>query len=185
MRAKLEIFTPYEQSDYVLRGIARRRYLRIFGVEVPLQIKGHTGWAVPGGAYGKGAAGTVVAAAGDAAGGLLSADERGEKKTVTPQEAMRQAEKALALRGRTGRRPKSSAGRRWGKSRRAGQNRRGERRGEGGGGGGGGGGGRPGSPPPEGGPPGKAGVVVIFNFQGAGGRQVPAGADPKLPDEVC
>lgn len=48
VRAKLEIFTPYEQSDYVLRGIARRRYLRIFGVEVlsPERIRATTGGIV-------------------------------------------------------------------------------------------------------------------------------------------
>ena len=97
VRAKLEIFTPYEQSDYVLRGIARRRYLRIFGVEVPLQIKG-----IPDGPY------RVEHTAKEPQGlwSLLPVTLREDcyllmrevKKTVTPQEAMRQAEKALALR---------------------------------------------------------------------------------------
>lgn len=97
VRAKLEIFTPYEQSDYVLRGIARRRYLRIFGVEVPLQIKG-----IPDGPY------RVEHTAKEPQGlwALLPVTLREDcyllmrevKKTVTPQEAMRQAEKALALR---------------------------------------------------------------------------------------
>ena len=97
VRAKLEIFTPYEQSDYVLRGIARRRYLRIFGVEVPLQIKG-----IPDGPY------RVEHTAKEPQGlwALLPVALREDcyllmrevKKTVTPQEAMRQAEKALALR---------------------------------------------------------------------------------------
>lgn len=97
VRTKLEIFTPYEQSDYVLRGIARRRYLRIFGVEVPLQIKG-----IPDGPY------RVEHTAKEPQGlwALLPVTLREDcyllmrevKKTVTPQEAMRQAEKALALR---------------------------------------------------------------------------------------
>ena len=97
VRAKLEIFTPYEQSDYVLRGIARRRYLRIFGVEVPLQIKG-----IPDGPY------RVEHTAKEPTGlaALLPVTLREDcyllmrevKKTVTQEEAMRQAEKALALR---------------------------------------------------------------------------------------
>ena len=81
----------------MLRGIARRRYLRIFGVEVPLQIKG-----IPDGPY------RVEHTAKEPQGlwALLPVTLREDcyllmrevKKTVTQEEAMRQAEKTLALR---------------------------------------------------------------------------------------
>ena len=97
VRERLEIFVPYEQRDYLLAGVARRRYLTVFGVEIPLQGRGalvgpyrlEQVITQPGGLF-----------------SLLPVTLR-EKcylqlrevtKTVSPQEAMRQAEKELALR---------------------------------------------------------------------------------------
>lgn len=97
VRARLEVFIPYRQSDYVLRGIARRRYLRLFGVDIPLQLKG-----TPEGPY------RVEHLARSPKGlwALLPVEWHEDRyllmqeteKSVTPQEAMRQAQKALALR---------------------------------------------------------------------------------------
>ena len=97
VRARLEIFTPYKQSGYVLRGIARRRYLKIFGIEVPLQLKG-----IPDGPYRV----EHITKEPKGLGALLPVEWREDcyllmqevEKTITPQEAMRQSEKALALR---------------------------------------------------------------------------------------
>ena len=99
VRERVEIFVPYEQTDYLLQGIARRRYLTFFGVEIPLQAKD-----IPEGPY------RVEHTTREPKGlwALLPAALREDsylrmreiKKTVTPQEAMRQAEKALALRER-------------------------------------------------------------------------------------
>lgn len=99
VRARTEIFIPLKQRDYVLRGIARRRYLRIFGIEVPLQRKG-----TPDGAYRMER--TIQQPEGIWA--LLPVALREDcyllmreaEKTVTPEEARRQAQKALALRER-------------------------------------------------------------------------------------
>ena len=97
VREQLEIFVPYEQRDYLLAGVARRRYLTVFGVEIPLQGRGaperpyrlEQVVTQPGGLF-----------------SLLPVTLREEcylqlrevTKTVSPQEAMRQAEKELALR---------------------------------------------------------------------------------------
>lgn len=97
VRERLEIFVPYEQRDYLLAGVARRRYLTVFGVEIPLQGRG-----APEGPYRLEQ--TVTAPRGVFS--LLPVTLREEcylqlrvvTKTVTPQEAMRQAEKELALR---------------------------------------------------------------------------------------
>ena len=97
VRERLEIFVPYEQRDYLLAGVARRRYLTVFGVEIPLQGRG-----APEGPY---RLEQVVTQPG----GLFSLlpvtlweecylQLREVTKTVSPQEAMRQAEKELALR---------------------------------------------------------------------------------------
>ena len=99
VRARIEIFTPLKQQDYVLRGIARRRYLRIFGIEVPLQLKG-----VPDGPYRvehtvrepRGLLALLPVALREDCYLLM----RETEKTVTPEEARRQSEKALALRER-------------------------------------------------------------------------------------
>ena len=99
VRARTEIFIPLKQRDYVLSGIARRKYLRIFGIEVPLQRKG-----VPDGAYRMEQ--TIQQPEGIWA--LLPVALREDcyllmreaEKTVTPEEARRQAQKALALRER-------------------------------------------------------------------------------------
>ena len=99
VRARIDIFTPLKQQDYVLRGIARRRYLRIFGIEVPLQLKG-----VPDDPYR--VEHTVKEPRGLLA--LLPVALREDcyllmretEKTVTPEEARRQSEKVLALRER-------------------------------------------------------------------------------------
>lgn len=97
VRERLEIFVPYEQRDYLLAGVARRRYLTVFGVEIPLQGRG-----APEGPYRLEQ--TVTAPRGIFS--LLPVTLREEcylqlrevTKTVSPQEAMRQAEKELALR---------------------------------------------------------------------------------------
>lgn len=97
VRERLEIFVPYEQRDYLLAGVARRRYLTVFGVEIPLQGRG-----APVGPYRLEQ--TVTAPRGIFS--LLPVTLREEcylqlrevTKTVSPQEAMRQAEKELALR---------------------------------------------------------------------------------------
>ncbi len=97
VRERLEIFVPYEQRDYLLAGVARRRYLTVFGVEIPLQGRG-----APEGPYRLEQ--TVTAPRGVFS--LLPVTLREDcylqlrvvTKTVTPQEAMRQAEKELALR---------------------------------------------------------------------------------------
>lgn len=97
VRERLEIFVPYEQRDYLLAGVARRRYLTVFGVEIPLQGRG-----APEGPYRLEQ--TVTAPRGVFS--LLPVTLREEcylqlrevTKTVSPQEAMRQAEKELALR---------------------------------------------------------------------------------------
>lgn len=97
VRERLEIFVPYEQRDYLLAGVARRRYLTVFGVEIPLQGRG-----APVGPYRLEQ--TVTAPRGVFS--LLPVTLREEcylqlrevTKTVSPQEAMRQAEKELALR---------------------------------------------------------------------------------------
>lgn len=97
VRERLEIFVPYEQRDYLLAGVARRRYLAVFGVEIPLQGRG-----APEGPYRLEQ--TVTAPRGVFS--LLPVTLREEcylqlrevTKTVSPQEAMRQAEKELALR---------------------------------------------------------------------------------------
>ena len=97
VRERLEIFVPYEQRDYLLAGVARRRYLTVFGVEIPLQGRG-----VPVGPY---RLEQVVTPPGGLF-SLLPVTLREEcylqlrevTKTVSPQEAMRQAEKELALR---------------------------------------------------------------------------------------
>lgn len=105
VRTRTEIFIPLKQRDYVLSGIARRRYLRIFGIEVPLQRKG-----APDGAYRMER--TIQQPEGIWA--LLPVALREDcyllmretEKTVTPEEARRQAQKALALRERDWRTPK-------------------------------------------------------------------------------
>lgn len=97
VRERLEIFVPYEQRDYLLAGVARRRYLTVLGVEIPLQGRG-----APVGPYRLEQ--TVTAPRGIFS--LLPVTLREEcylqlrevTKTVSPQEAMRQAEKELALR---------------------------------------------------------------------------------------
>ncbi len=97
VRERLEIFVPYEQRDYLLAGVARRRYLTVFGVEIPLQGRG-----APEGPYRLEQ--TVTAPRGVFS--LLPVTLREEcylqlrevTKTVSPQEAVRQAEKELALR---------------------------------------------------------------------------------------
>lgn len=97
VRERLEIFVPYEQRDYLLAGVARRRYLTVFGVEIPLQGRG-----APEGPYRLEQ--TVTAPRGVFS--LLPVTLREDcylqlrevTKTVSPQEAMRQAEKELALR---------------------------------------------------------------------------------------
>lgn len=97
VRERLEIFVPYEQRDYLLAGVARRRYLTVFGVEIPLQGRG-----APEGPY---RLEQVVTQPGGFF-SLLPVTLREEcylqlrevTKTVSPQEAMRQAEKELALR---------------------------------------------------------------------------------------
>lgn len=97
VRERLEIFVPYEQRDYLLAGVARRRYLTVFGVEIPLQGRG-----APKGQWRLEQ--TVTAPRGVFS--LLPVTLREDcylqlrvvTKTVTPQEAMRQAEKELALR---------------------------------------------------------------------------------------
>lgn len=97
VRERLEIFVPYEQRDYLLAGVARRRYLTVFGVEIPLQGRG-----APVGPY---RLEQVVTQPGGFF-SLLPVTLREEcylqlrevTKTVSPQEAMRQAEKELALR---------------------------------------------------------------------------------------
>lgn len=97
VRERLEIFVPYEQRDYLLAGVARRRYLTVFGVEIPLQGRG-----APEGPY---RLEQVVTQPGGLF-SLLPVTLREEcylqlrevTKTVSPQEAMRQAEKELALR---------------------------------------------------------------------------------------
>lgn len=97
VREQLEIFVPYEQRDYLLAGVARRRYLTVFGVEIPLQGRG-----APEGPY---RLEQVVTQPGGFF-SLLPVTLREEcylqlrevTKTVSPQEAMRQAEKELALR---------------------------------------------------------------------------------------
>lgn len=97
VRERLEIFVPYEQRDYLLAGVARRRYLTVFGVEIPLQGRG-----APVGPY---RLEQVVTQPGGLF-SLLPVTLREEcylqlrevTKTVSPQEAMRQAEKELALR---------------------------------------------------------------------------------------
>lgn len=97
VREQLEIFVPYEQRDYLLAGVARRRYLTVFGVEIPLQGRG-----APVGPY---RLEQVVTQPGGFF-SLLPVTLREEcylqlrevTKTVSPQEAMRQAEKELALR---------------------------------------------------------------------------------------
>lgn len=97
VRERLEIFVPYEQRDYLLTGIARRRYLTVFGVEIPLQ-----GRDAPEGSY---RLEQVVTQPGGFF-SLLPVTLREEcylqlrevTKTVSPQEAMRQAEKELVLR---------------------------------------------------------------------------------------
>lgn len=97
VRERLEIFVPYEQQDYLLAGVARRRYLTVFGVEIPLQGRG-----APVGPY---RLEQVVTQPGRLF-SLLPVTLREEcylqlrevTKTVSPQEAMRQAEKELALR---------------------------------------------------------------------------------------
>lgn len=97
VRERLEIFVPYEQRDYLLAGVARRRYLTVFGVEIPLQGRG-----APEGPH---RLERVVTQPG----GLFSLlpvtlrekcylQLREVTKAVSPQEAMRQAEKELALR---------------------------------------------------------------------------------------
>lgn len=97
VRERLEIFVPYEQRDYLLAGVSRRRYLTVFGVEIPLQGRG-----APEGPY---RLEQVVTQPGGLF-SLLPVTLREEcylqlrevTKTVNPQEAMRQAEKELALR---------------------------------------------------------------------------------------
>lgn len=97
VRERLEIFVPYEQRGYLLAGVARRRYLTVFGVEIPLQGRG-----APVGPY---RLEQVVTQPGGLF-SLLPVTLREEcylqlrevTKTVSPQEAMRQAEKELALR---------------------------------------------------------------------------------------
>lgn len=97
VRERLEIFVPYEQRDYLLAGVSRRRYLTVFGVEIPLQGRG-----APVGPY---RLEQVVTQPGGFF-SLLPVTLREEcylqlrevTKTVSPQEAMRQAEKELALR---------------------------------------------------------------------------------------
>ena len=97
VRERLEIFVPYDQRDYLLAGVARRRYLTVFGVEIPLQGRG-----APEGPY---RLEQVVTQPGGFF-SLLPVTLREEcylqlrevTKTVSPQEAMRQAEKELALR---------------------------------------------------------------------------------------
>lgn len=97
VRERLEIFVPYEQRDYLLAGVARRRYLTVFGVKIPLQGRG-----APEGPY---RLEQVVTQPGRLF-SLLPVTLREEcylqlrevTKTVSPQEAMRQAEKELALR---------------------------------------------------------------------------------------
>lgn len=97
VRERLEIFVPYQQRDYLLAGVARRRYLTVFGVEIPLQGRG-----APVGPY---RLEQVVTQSGGLF-SLLPVTLREEcylqlrevTKTVSPQEAMRQAEKELALR---------------------------------------------------------------------------------------
>ena len=97
VRELLEIFVPYEQRDYLLAGVSRRRYLTVFGVEIPLQGRG-----APVGPY---RLEQVVTQPGGFF-SLLPVTLREEcylqlrevTKTVSPQEAMRQAEKELALR---------------------------------------------------------------------------------------
>lgn len=97
VRERLEIFVPYEQRDYLLAGVARRRYLTVFGVEIPLQGRG-----APAGPY---RLEQVVTQPGGFF-SLLPVTLREDcylqlrevTKTVSPQEAMRQAEKELALR---------------------------------------------------------------------------------------
>lgn len=82
VRERLEIFVPYEQRDYLLAGVARRRYLTVFGVEIPLQGRG-----VPEGPYRleqvvTQPGGLFFTAAGDAAGGMLFAAAGGDKNGV-------------------------------------------------------------------------------------------------------
>lgn len=97
VRERLEIFVPYEQRDYLLAGVARRRYLTVFGMEIPLQGRG-----APVGPY---RLEQVVTQPGGFF-SLLPVTLREEcylqlrevTKTVSPQEAMRQAEKELVLR---------------------------------------------------------------------------------------
>lgn len=97
VREQLEIFVPYEQRDYLLAGVARRRYLTVFGVEIPLQGRG-----APVGPYRL----EQVVTPPKGLFSLLPVTLREEcylqlrevTKTVSPQEAMRQAEKELALR---------------------------------------------------------------------------------------
>ena len=97
VRERLEIFVPYEQRDYLLAGVARRRYLTVFGVEIPLQGRG-----APVGPHRL----EQVVTQPEGLFSLLPVTLREEcylqlrevTKTVSPQEAMRQAEKELALR---------------------------------------------------------------------------------------
>ena len=97
VRERLEIFVPYEQRDYLLAGVARRRYLTVFGVEIPLQGRG-----APEGPYRL----EQVVTQPEGLFSLLPVTLREEcylqlrevTKTVSLQEAMRQAEKELALR---------------------------------------------------------------------------------------
>ena len=97
VRERLEIFVPYEQRDYLLAGVSRRRYLTVFGVEIPLQGRG-----APEGPY---RLEQVITQPGGFF-SLLPVTLREEcylqlrevTKTVSPQEALRQAEKELALR---------------------------------------------------------------------------------------
>ena len=97
VRERLEIFVPYEQRDYLLAGVSRRRYLTVFGVEIPLQGRG-----APEGPY---RLEQVITQPGGFF-SLLPVTLREEcylqlrevTKMVSPQEAMRQAEKELALR---------------------------------------------------------------------------------------
>ncbi len=97
VRERLEIFVPYEQRDYLLAGVARRRYLTVFGVEIPLQGRG-----APEGPHRL----ERVVTQPKGLFSLLPVTLREEcylqlrevTKTVSSQEAMRQAEKELALR---------------------------------------------------------------------------------------